>query len=138
MVEVRKAETQKPDMQSVFLGLPFHNSVGASALNISTAATVCCFFPYSDFLSKDGGNQVQKVEVDGVHIMFTLKQDVGGMKSDVSGSGVSKMQIVYTTTRPNDIKNPYEKMLENDVEFGAPNKRFGGFLNYVLVSSFVI
>ncbi|GKA79566.1 hypothetical protein Tco_0786162, partial [Tanacetum coccineum] len=111
MVEVRKAETQKPDMQSVFLGLPFHNS---------------------DFLSKDGGNQVQKVEVDGVHIMFMLKQDVGGMQSDVSGSGVSKMQIVYTTTRPNDIKNPYEKMLENDVEFGAPAKRFGGFLNYVL------
>ncbi|GJY79074.1 ATP-dependent zinc metalloprotease FTSH 9, chloroplastic [Tanacetum coccineum] len=102
--------------------------------------------PYSDFLSKVGGNQVQKVEVDGVHIMFKLKQDVGGMESDVSGSGVSKMQdselllrsvaptkrIVYTTTRPNDIKTPYEKMLENDVEFGAPDKRSGGFLNSAL------
>ncbi|GJY15578.1 hypothetical protein Tco_0386000 [Tanacetum coccineum] len=117
-------------------------SVGASALKVAPAtATVCCFLSYSDFLSKVGGNQVQKVKVDGVHIMFKLKQDVGGMESDVSGSGVSKMQdlellrsvvpkkrIVYTTTRPNDIKTPYEKMLENDVEFGAPDKRSSGFL----------
>nr|GEU97901.1 ATP-dependent zinc metalloprotease FTSH 9, chloroplastic [Tanacetum cinerariifolium] len=108
--------------------------------------------PYSDFLSKVGGNQVQKVEVDGVHIMFKLKQDVGGMESDVSGSGVSKMQdselllrsvaptkrIVYTTTRPNDIKTPYEKMLENDVEFGAPDKRSGGFLNSALIALFYV
>lgn len=108
--------------------------------------------PYSDFLSKVGGNQVQKVEVDGVHIMFKLKQDVGGMESDVKGSGISKMQdselllrsvaptkrIVYTTTRPNDIKTPYEKMLENDVEFGAPDKRSGGFLNSALIALFYV
>ncbi|GJY60166.1 exocyst complex component SEC6, partial [Tanacetum coccineum] len=53
-------------------------SVGASALKVAPAtATVCCFLLYSDFLSKVGGNQVQKVKVDGVHIMFKLKQDVG-------------------------------------------------------------
>ncbi|GJZ88238.1 hypothetical protein Tco_0660020 [Tanacetum coccineum] len=69
------------------------------------------------------------------------------MESDVSGSGVSNMQdselllrnvaskkmIVYTMTRPNDIKTPFEEMLENDVEFGAPEKRSGGFLNSALV-----
>ncbi|GKE64964.1 hypothetical protein Tco_1519125 [Tanacetum coccineum] len=46
--------------------------------------------------------------------------------------------IVYTTTRPNDIKTPYEKMLENDVEFGTPDKRSGWFLNSALVSAFVL
>ncbi|GJV55262.1 gag-pol polyprotein [Tanacetum coccineum] len=69
------------------------------------------------------------------------KKEVGRLRRDVSGSGVSKMQdlellrsvapkkrIVYTTTRPNDIKTPYEKMLENDVEFGAPDNRSSGFL----------
>ncbi|GKD85324.1 hypothetical protein Tco_1356478 [Tanacetum coccineum] len=74
------------------------------------------------------------------------QQYVGGMESDVIGSGVSNMQdselllrnvaskkrIVYTTTRPNDIKTPFEEMLENDVGFGAPDKRSGGFLNFAL------
>ncbi|GJW26031.1 hypothetical protein Tco_0039842 [Tanacetum coccineum] len=73
------------------------------------------------------------------------QQDVGGMESDVSGSSVSNMQdsellrnvaskkrIMYTTTRPNEIKTPFEEMLQNDVEFGAPDKRSGGFLNSAL------
>ncbi|XP_076947776.1 ATP-dependent zinc metalloprotease FTSH 9, chloroplastic-like [Bidens hawaiensis] len=106
--------------------------------------------PYSEFLSKVSGNQVQKVEVDGVHIMFKLKQEPGVAESEGSGS-VSKMQdsellrtvvptkrIVYTTTRPNDIKTPYEKMLENDVEFGSPDKRSGGFLNSALIALFYV
>ncbi|KAI7735388.1 hypothetical protein M8C21_008328 [Ambrosia artemisiifolia] len=107
--------------------------------------------PYSEFLSKVGSNQVQKVEVDGVHIMFKLKQEQqqGGVESEMSS--VNKMQdsellrsvaptrrIVYTTTRPNDIKTPYEKMLENNVEFGSPDKRSGGFLNSALIALFYV
>ncbi|TQE00957.1 hypothetical protein C1H46_013497 [Malus baccata] len=103
--------------------------------------------PYSDFLSKINSNQVQKVEVDGVHVMFKLKSAQGEQESEVSGGGVSKFQesealvrsvaptkrVVYTTTRPTDIKTPYEKMLENEVEFGSPDKRSGGFLNSAMV-----
>ncbi|KAK1434846.1 hypothetical protein QVD17_00600 [Tagetes erecta] len=105
--------------------------------------------PYSEFLSKVSSNQVHKVEVDGVHIMFKLKQEQGSAESEMSS--VSKMQdsellrtvvptkrIVYTTTRPNDIKTPYEKMLENDVEFGSPDKRSGGFLNSALIALFYV
>ncbi|GAB4860018.1 hypothetical protein Ancab_011492 [Ancistrocladus abbreviatus] len=110
--------------------------------------------PYSEFLNKIGSNQVQKVEVDGVHIMFRLKNE--GFRDSVgdsevvgsSGSSVSQFQdsdssllgsvsptkrIVHTTTRPTDIKTPYEKMLENGVEFGSPDERSGGFLNSALV-----
>lgn len=99
--------------------------------------------PYSDFLSKVNGNQVEKVEVDGVNIMFKLKDVVG---SDGMGSGgavqdsellrnvVPTKRVVYTTTRPTDIKAPYEKMVEYGVEFGSPDKRSGGFLNSALVS----
>lgn len=109
--------------------------------------------PYSEFLSKINSNQVQKVEVDGVHIMFKLKSEAGSHESEVGGGGgggvaTSKLQeseslirsvaptkrVVYTTTRPSDIKAPYEKMLENEVEFGSPDKRSGGFLNSALVS----
>ena len=104
--------------------------------------------PYSDFLGKINSNKVQKVEVDGVHIMFKLKSESGSVESEGGSSSNSKLQdsesvllsvaptkrIVYTTTRPSDIKAPYEKMLENDVEFGSPDKRSGGFLNSALVS----
>ncbi|KAA8549370.1 hypothetical protein F0562_001054 [Nyssa sinensis] len=106
--------------------------------------------PYSDFLSKINTNKVQKVEVDGVHIMFRLKSQPCSLESE--GGSSSKLQdselllrsaaptelIVYTTTRPNDIKTPYEKMLENDVEFGSPDKRSGGFLNSALIALFYV
>ncbi|KAJ6905033.1 hypothetical protein NC652_022927 [Populus alba x Populus x berolinensis] len=109
--------------------------------------------PYSEFLGKISSNQVQKVEVDGVHIMFKLKDE--GVSGQESSSEVvdSKFQdsesllrsvtptmkkILYTTTRPTDIKTPYEKMLENQVEFGSPDKRSGGFLNSALIALFYV
>jgi cell division protease FtsH len=46
-------------------------------------------------------------------------------------------RIVYTTTRPSDIKTPYVKMLENEVEFGSPDKRSGGFLNTAMVCKLI-
>ncbi|THG21792.1 hypothetical protein TEA_023189 [Camellia sinensis var. sinensis] len=108
--------------------------------------------PYSDFLNKINSNQVQKVEVDGVHLMFKLKSEPGCVESEVGSTSSSKFQdsevllrsvaptkrIVYTTTRPSDIKAPYEKMLENDVEFGSPDKRSGGFLNSALIALFYV
>ncbi|KAI4305217.1 hypothetical protein L6164_028598 [Bauhinia variegata] len=108
--------------------------------------------PYSEFLSKINSNQVHKVEVDGVHIMFKLKSDaVPSQGSEVSArtsvlheaeslvkSVTPTKRIVYTTTRPSDIKTPYEKMLENEVEFGSPDKRSGGFLNPALIALFYV
>ncbi|KAI3974574.1 hypothetical protein MKX01_020346 [Papaver californicum] len=111
--------------------------------------------PYSDFLNKINNNQVHKVEVDGVHIMFKLKTaEQAGKVLDIGEvDGMNKLQeseavlrsvtptmkrIVYTTTRPNDIKTPYEKMVDNEVEFGSPDKRSGGFLNSALVAIFYV
>ncbi|KAM3309249.1 ATP-dependent zinc metalloprotease FTSH 7, chloroplastic [Capsicum chacoense] len=119
------------------------------------AQTMFVSVPYSEFLSKINSNQVQKVEVDGVHIMFKLKNDVMSSSTSVvvENEVVSKLQdseaallrsvnptkkIVYTTTRPSDIKTPYEKMVENDVEFGSPDKRSGGFMNSALIALFYI
>lgn len=102
--------------------------------------------PYSEFLTKINSNQVAKVEVDGVHIMFKLKNDGSNHESEVTSNKFQESEsllksmtptkrIVFTTTRPTDIKTPYEKMLDNQVEFGSPDKRSGGFLNSALVSS---
>lgn len=103
--------------------------------------------PYSDFLSKINSNQVKKVEVDGVHIMFKLKPESGYVGNGVGTSSALQesesslrtvsptKRVIYTTTRPTDIKTPYEKMLDNQVEFGSPDKRSGGFFNSALVSS---
>lgn len=111
--------------------------------------------PYSDFLNKINNNQVHKVEVDGVHIMFKLKTaEQAGKVIDIGEvDGINKLQeseavlrsvtptmkrIVYTTTRPNDIKTPYEKMVDNEVEFGSPDKRSGGFFNSALIAVFYV
>lgn len=111
--------------------------------------------PYSDFLNKINSNQVHKVEVDGVHIMFKLKTaEQAGKVIDIGEvDGMNKLQeseavlrsvtptmkrIVYTTTRPNDIKTPYEKMVDNEVEFGSPDKRSGGFFNSALIAIFYV
>ncbi|KAF5446765.1 hypothetical protein F2P56_032368 [Juglans regia] len=107
--------------------------------------------PYSEFLSKINSDQVQKVEVDGVHIMFKLKSEPGSQETEVGGASSKLLEsesllrsvaptkrIVYTTTRPSDIKAPYEKMLENAVEFGSPDRRSGGFLNSALIALFYV
>ncbi|KFK27417.1 hypothetical protein AALP_AA8G380000 [Arabis alpina] len=105
--------------------------------------------PYSDFLSKVNNNEVQKVEVDGVHVLFKLKDD-GILEESETSSKVSESsesmlrsvtptkKVVYSTTRPRDIKTPYEKMLENNVVFGSPDKRAGGFFNSGLIVLFYI
>lgn len=99
--------------------------------------------PYSEFLSKVNNNQVQKVEVDGVQVLFKLKDDGKWQESETSRLSESSeallrsvaptKRVVYSTTRPGDIKTPYEKMLGNNVEFGSPDKRSGGFFNSGLV-----
>ncbi|XP_008785416.2 ATP-dependent zinc metalloprotease FTSH 7, chloroplastic isoform X1 [Phoenix dactylifera] len=106
--------------------------------------------PFSDFLSKINNDQVQKVEVDGVHIMFRLRSDAESVEAETGRGSRSQeaealirgvpptKRIVYTTTRPGDIKTPYEKMLENQVEFGSPDKRSGGFWNSALIALFYI
>ncbi|PKA52496.1 ATP-dependent zinc metalloprotease FTSH 7, chloroplastic [Apostasia shenzhenica] len=106
--------------------------------------------PFSDFLNKINNNMVQKVEVDGVHIMFKLKSEQGNTEADQSAVSRSQetdgllktvsptKRIVYTTTRPADIKTPYEKMLDNQVEFGSPDKRSGSFMNSALIALFYI
>jgi cell division protease FtsH len=99
--------------------------------------------PYSEFLSKVNSNQVQKVEVDGVQVLFKLRDDGKWQESETSRLSQSSesllrtvaptKRVVYSTTRPGDIKTPYEKMLGNNVEFGSPEKRSGGFFNSALV-----
>lgn len=104
--------------------------------------------PYSEFLSKVNSNQVQKVEVDGVQVLFKLRDDGKWQESESSRLSESSesllrtvaptKRVVYSTTRPGDIKTPYEKMLGNNVEFGSPEKRSGGFFNSGLVKPLVL
>ncbi|KAM3242566.1 hypothetical protein ACQJBY_054912 [Aegilops geniculata] len=100
--------------------------------------------PYSDFLASIDKDQVKKVEVDGVHVMFRLRPEVEAsvveqpqtQADGVADNAAILRRIVFTTTRPVDIKTPYEKMVENSVEFGSPDRRSGGMLNSALVRHF--
>lgn len=102
--------------------------------------------PYGEFLDRVYSDQVEKVEINGVHMKFKLRPPAGRGDAEV-GSAISNFQeagmsmrnippshsIVYTTTRPADVKTNYEKMLENGVEFGTPDKQSRGYLNIALV-----
>ncbi|KAJ4875189.1 hypothetical protein Rs2_40207 [Raphanus sativus] len=111
-----------------------------------TQQTTFLSVPYSEFLSRVNNDEVKKVEVDGVHVLFKLKDDGTWQESKVSEESESLLlrsatptkRVVYSTTRPRDIKTPYEKMLENNVEFGSPDKRAGGFFNSGLIVLFYI
>ncbi|XP_058756839.1 ATP-dependent zinc metalloprotease FTSH 9, chloroplastic-like [Vicia villosa] len=108
--------------------------------------------PYSEFLSRINSDQVLKVQVDGVHIKYNLKSDFEGGEVSSSNSGLQeeseslvksvaptkRIAIVYSTTRPSDTRTPYEKMLENEVEFGSPERRSGVFFNPTLIAMFCV
>ncbi|CAN0854722.1 ATP-dependent zinc metalloprotease FTSH 7, chloroplastic [Linum grandiflorum] len=113
--------------------------------------TVAVSVPYSEFLSKINSNKVEKVEVDGVHTMFVLRNEGVGNQEGTVDDGKWKdsesllkslapttRRIVYTTTRPSDIKTPYEKMVENQVVFGSPDKEYVGFSNSLWIGLFYI
>ncbi|KAK4855542.1 hypothetical protein QYF36_008371 [Acer negundo] len=72
--------------------------------------------PYSEFLSRINSNQ----------------------SSFKNRSPCTTKRIVYTTTRPTDIKTPYEKMPDNQVEFGFPDKLSCRFLNSALIALFYV
>lgn len=129
-------------------GLPF---MGSEPRTPTTFISV----PYSDFLSKINGNQVEKVEVNDFHLVFKLKPEVVGSgleSSELGGTSSRKLQdfesllmsvkptkrIMYKTTRPIDIKTPYEKMIENNVEFGSPDYESGGFLHFSWMALFYV
>ncbi|KAI8523621.1 hypothetical protein RHMOL_Rhmol13G0088400 [Rhododendron molle] len=127
-------------------GIPF---MGSEPRTPTTYVSV----PYSDFLNKINGNRVEKVEVDDFHVVFKLKSEVGGSSVESElGQSSRKLQeldslfqsvaptkrILYKTTRPIDIKTPYEKMVENDVEFGSPDYRSGGFFNFAWIALFYV
>lgn len=117
---------------------------------------------FSEFLQRIQRNDIENVEVDGVHLTFVLrpqaraaalreqiaKLGLDGEDSQVpgkiqAGDGTSlatlarstqpSRRIVYTTIRPTDMTTPYERMIENGVEFGAPDRRSARLFNSVLV-----
>lgn len=49
-------------------------------------------------------------------------------------SSAPTKRIFYTTTRPDDYITPYSKLLDNEVTFGAPDKRSVKLINSLSVS----
>ncbi|GKF15282.1 hypothetical protein Tco_0056744, partial [Tanacetum coccineum] len=89
--------------------------------------------PFEEMLENDVEFGAPDKRSDGFLNSALVGEETGRQDSELLLRNVaSKKRIVYMTTRPNIIKMPFEKMLENDVEFGAPDKRFDGFLNFAL------
>eukprot|EP00250_Pteridium_aquilinum_P011727 c20265_g1_i1 orf=540-3170(-) len=117
---------------------------------------------FSDFLHRIHSNEVENVEVDGVHLTFTIRpraqeafwkeqgvaasaevEDLKDVENFHTGDATSlaplarsapvSKRTVYTTIRPSDMTTPYEKMIDNGVEFGAPDRRSVRLFNSVLI-----
>lgn len=133
---------------------PYSAQSQASQSGESMGAVTYVNVAFSEFLSKVRHNEVDVVEVDGVHLTFSLKPQapaaVEAAKEMFKATAINEAEdaerrlmaqgdlvsfaqlarsnpvskrILYTTTRPCDVSTPYEKMLENGVEFSAPDKR---------------
>ncbi|KAH9603836.1 hypothetical protein KSS87_005956 [Heliosperma pusillum] len=102
--------------------------------------------PYSEFLSKISSDQVEKVEINDKEVLFKLRSDEKIEVSSIQGCETMSLltgllptkRVVYKTTRPADIKAPYDKMFDNGVSFGSSEKRFDGFLHSVMMTLFYI
>ncbi len=67
----------------------------------------------------------------------TLPADVLALAQFTRSSTPAK-RICYATTRPSDMSTPYQKMIENGVDFGAPDKRSMKLINSLSVSDLLI
>lgn len=112
---------------------------------------------FSDFLHRIHSNEVESVEVDGVHLTFTVRPrarealskeqtsddliDGKSQREDATSLAVlarsapvsTSKRTVFTTIRPTDMTTPYEKMIDNGVEFGAPDRRSTRLFNSILI-----
>eukprot|EP00850_Spirogloea_muscicola_P000495 SM000002S05575 [mRNA] locus=s2:941670:945782:- [translate_table: standard] len=93
---------------------------------VATAAVV----PFSEFLQRVNRNDVQSVEIDGLHLTYTLRKRASGahkllpqQAAASSAVAAGEERLVFTTTRPADLATPYQQMVNNVVEFGAPDRR---------------
>ncbi|CAM6015877.1 unnamed protein product [Sphagnum balticum] len=127
-------------------GVPFPGPSTAAAAepNVPTAYVSV---PFSEFLNRINRNDVENVEVDGVHFTFSLRPkarqaelskdakvtDVLALAQFTRSSTPAK-RICYTTTRPSDMSTPYQKMIENGVDFGAPDKRSMKLINSLSIT----
>jgi len=91
--------------------------------------------PFSEFMRRLERDHVQDVEIDGPYHTFSLRPRAPTSQNVIKAAGgkTSKpKRISYMTTRPSDMPTPYETMVRNNVQFGAPDKRGNRFFTVVL------
>eukprot|EP00899_Mesostigma_viride_P021856 jgi/Mesvir1/29672/Mv21511-RA.1 len=132
---------------------------GITIVNGRDTSPVVSTVAYSDFVKCAAANDLQTVEIDGVYVSFSKRSDeaemaaarrallhhyseleklgkpADGSRGLVDGSAPELPRPrVYTTTRPADLTTPYDLLLKNKVEFGAPDKRGSKLLNSAFVT----
>jgi len=108
--------------------------------------TIVVHVPYSDFMRKVASDQVKSLEVDGVYHTYALRQKASSSEFRRLATSVGKQKLLamdkvkrinYVTIRPANMPTPYETLLKNNVQFGAPDKRMNRVLT-VMSHAFVI
>ncbi|BBM99239.1 hypothetical protein MPTK1_1g19790 [Marchantia polymorpha subsp. ruderalis] len=130
-------------------GFPFPGHGGNNATTEANVGTTYVSVSFSEFLQRVQRNDVKNVEIDGVHLTFSLRpQAVAAVEQQVverqendgfqlgqselvqiARSSTPTKRILFTTTRPSDMTTPYAQMLDNGVDFGAPDKRSVRLIN---------
>ncbi|KAL2650750.1 hypothetical protein R1flu_018878 [Riccia fluitans] len=131
-------------------GFPFPGPAGSNTSTEANVGTTYVSVSFSEFLQRVQRNDVKSVEIDGVHLTFSLRpqaasaveqqQVVEGQENEGHQLGQSELvqlarsttpskRVLFTTTRPSDMTTPYAQMLDNGVDFGAPDKRSVRLIN---------
>jgi cell division protease FtsH len=104
--------------------------------------TVVVQVPYSDFMRKVERDQVQDLEIDGVYHKYSLRNKASSAEFRRLASSLGRQkqkfvsldkikQINYVTIRPANMPTPYDTLLKNNVQFGAPDKRFNRVMTFM-------
>ncbi|KAL3700871.1 hypothetical protein R1sor_018893 [Riccia sorocarpa] len=131
-------------------GFPFPGPAGSNSSTEANVGTSYVSVSFSEFLQRVQRNEVKSVEIDGVHLTFSLRsQDASSVEQQqvvesqeneghqlgqselvqLARSTAPTKRILFTTTRPSDMTTPYAQMLDNGVDFGAPDKRSVRLIN---------
>jgi len=80
--------------------------------------------PWSEFVRAANRGAVGTAQVDGVHLLWQLREPGAGKGRAVAAAPAAPPPaLLYATTRPADAALPYDALLRSGAAFGAPDKR---------------
>ncbi|CAD7702088.1 unnamed protein product [Ostreobium quekettii] len=91
--------------------------------------------PFSEFVARVRGNDVEAVQMDGPEMSFSLRPSSKALRE--APEGAESGRLTYTTTRPLDYPTPYDLLEQHAVRFSAVERRGNAFVTVVVYALYI-